>query len=239
MLLFYCPNLQGGIHTLSAEESKHCLKSMRLKVGDELYLTDGNGHLYRTQIIDTQAMLCTVAVEETLTTKPLPYRLHVAVAPTKNPDRLEWFVEKAVEMGITEISALICEHSQKNTIKKERIERLMIAAMKQSLQTFLPTFNNAVSFDELMEKYGQRHDISKWIAYCGQTEKTPIPLIDAVKQKNDILVLIGPEGDFSPKEIAKAMKLGFGVITMGTQRLRTETAALMTVAVTAATHENV
>lgn len=236
MLLFYIPELQGKIHTLSAEESKHCLKAMRLKIGDELCLTDGHGGLFRAKIIDTQSMLCTVMIEEKLPTDPLPYRLHIAIAPTKNPDRLEWFVEKAVEMGISEISAMVCEHSERSTVKKERIERLMIAAMKQSLQTYLPVFNHSVSFEELIEKYKSRQDVAKLIAYCGQTERMPIVLPEAVKNANDILILIGPEGDFSPREIEKALLAGFEVLTMGTQRLRTETAALMAVATVAACH---
>jgi 16S rRNA (uracil1498-N3)-methyltransferase len=164
-------------------------------------------------------------VEEQITDYPqLPYRLHIGVAPTKNSDRLEWFIEKAVEIGISGITALACDNSEHISVKADRIQRLMITAMKQSLRTDLPTFTPTVSFSAFVQEH--QNYPQKYIAYCGELAQNP-PLLQMVcKPHQDTLILIGPEGDFSPKEIQEAMDYGFVPVSLGKFRLRTETAAL-------------
>jgi 16S rRNA (uracil1498-N3)-methyltransferase len=227
MYLFYSSEDIGQIHVLGEQESRHIVKALRLRKGDVLHLTDGKGNLYPAKIIDDNIKKCTVEVISQCEDKNLlPYHLHIAIAPTKNSDRLEWFVEKAVEIGISHITILICEHSERVSIKRERIERLMISAMKQSLRTELPAFTESVRFEDFIKRQGNRYT-QKYIAYCGTLEKEP-PLLQTVcKPQTDALVLIGPEGDFSPKEVALSIEYGFEPVSLGKSRLRTETAALL------------
>jgi 16S rRNA (uracil1498-N3)-methyltransferase len=198
-----------------------------LKAGDALLLTDGKGSLYKGIVRDNDIKGCQVEVLEQVVDYPqLPYKLHIGVAPTKNSDRLEWFIEKAVEIGITEITALACEHSEHISVKPDRMQRLMVAAMKQSLRTVLPTFNPIIPFADFIQK-PHDHYTQKYIAYCGELAKNP-PLLQTICQPHqDTLILIGPEGDFSPKEIQQAINHGFIPISLGKFRLRTETAALL------------
>ena len=226
MHLFYIADPISGLLTFSEQESRHCVKALRLKSGDELYLTDGKGNLYNGRIQDNNIKACQIEVLEQIADYPrLPYKLHIGVAPTKNSDRLEWFIEKAVEIGITDITALICEHSEHISVKADRIQRLMISAMKQSLRIDLPTFTPSVSFTDFIQER-QNHYPQKYIAYCGDLTKNP-PLLQTIcLPHQDTLILIGPEGDFSPQEIQQAMNCGFIPISLGKFRLRTETAAL-------------
>ena len=227
MHLFYLPPPITGLLQFSEQESRHCVKVLRLQLGDVLYLTDGKGNLYKGEIRDNNIKGCQVEVVEQIKDYPqLPYKLHIGIAPTKNSERLEWFVEKAVEIGITEITALACEHSEHISVKTDRIQRLMVAAMKQSLRIDLPIFTPTASFaDFIKEKqavYPQRY-----IAYCGDLPQPP-PLLQTICQpRQDTLVLIGPEGDFSPQEVQQAMNCGFIPVSLGKFRLRTETAALL------------
>lgn len=226
MYLFYSSSPISPIHILDEQESKHIAKALRLRKGDELHLTDGKGNLYRTKIIDDNIKACVVEVlSQCEDYNKLSYHLHIAVAPTKNNDRLEWFVEKAVEIGISNITTLICEHSERTSIKKDRIERLMISAMKQSLRSQLPIFTEGISFKNFIEQsdnYSQ-----KYIAYCGELEESPALLKNVCQTDTDTLILIGPEGDFSKEEVQLAMKNGFIPVSLGKSRLRTETAALL------------
>ncbi len=225
MHLFYAPDITTSIYTLSPEESKHCTKAMRLKKGDAIQLTDGKGNRYQANIVDDSMTKCIVEIIDIQKdNNHLPFHLHIAVAPTKNTDRYEWFVEKAVEIGISEITALICKNSEKTNMKVERIERLCIAALKQSLHCLLPDFNSAVSFEKTVKEAKENQ---KFIAYCG-TDENPIELLQHVCKKNtDTLILIGPEGDFTPQEVALAKQHGFIPVSLGKSRLRTETAALV------------
>lgn len=227
MYLFYSSENIGQIHVLSEQESKHIVKALRLRKGDELHLTDGKGNLYLTKIIDDNIKACVVEVVlQCEDNNRLSYHLHIAIAPTKNSDRLEWFVEKAVEIGISHITTLVCEHSERVSIKKERIERLMISAMKQSLRTELPAFNESVLFEDFIRQQRNRYG-QKYIAYCGILEKEPPLLKSVYKSNTDTLVLIGPEGDFSPEEVNMSIENGFIPVSLGKSRLRTETAALL------------
>lgn len=225
MYIFFAPDITHSFYTLSETESKHCIKSMRLKQGAAVHLTDGKGNLYEAHITDDNSRACTLEItDKHYVGNTFPYHVHIAVAPTKNSDRYEWFVEKAVEIGISEITALICTNSEKPRIKTQRIERILIAALKQSLHCVLPVFHEETDFQHVVKN---AKETQKFIAYCGDDE-TPIPLLQHICKKNmDTLVLIGPEGDFSPQEVQLAKQYDFIPVNLGKSRLRTETAALV------------
>jgi len=226
MYLFYANSTIKALHVFDEQESRHCVKVLRLKIGDTVHLTDGKGNLYKGQIADNNIKACQVVVFERVENYPrLPYKLHIGIAPTKNSDRLEWFIEKSVEIGISEITALACEHSEHVSVKSDRVQRLMITAMKQSLRIDLPTFTPSSPFVNFIQT--QNHYSQKYIAYCGELEQNP-PLLQKVCIPNqDTLILIGPEGDFSPHEVQQAIGCGFVPVSLGRFRLRTETAALL------------
>jgi 16S rRNA (uracil1498-N3)-methyltransferase len=225
MQLFYAPDITEDIYTLSELESKHCIKSLRLKRGDSLRLTDGKGNLFEASIIDDHSMHCTLEItHKKYIGSAFPYHVHIAVAPTKNNERYEWFVEKAVEIGVSEITAIQCKNSEKTKSRSPRIERILIAALKQSLRYVLPVFHSDTSLQTLIKT---AKETQKFIAHCGE-EEGPTPLLQQVCKRNtDTLVLIGPEGDFTPQEIALAKEYGFTTVRLGSNRLRTETAALV------------
>ena len=226
MNLFYVENITGSTAVMSEMESRHCVKSMRLRNGDSIRCTDGNGFLYDGVLVEDNPKACVIAIRQQTAMPPeLPFHLHIAVAATKNPDRLEWFVEKAVEIGVTEISIIRCAHSEKESVKTDRMERLMIAAMKQSLRFRLPAFHPAIELQALVQQYAPLHDWQKFIAYCGE-ENDKQELISLAAPQTNSLILIGPEGDFSPDEVVMAQQSGFRTVTFGSMRLRTETAAL-------------
>ena len=226
MYLFYIDSSVEGLHTFSEQESRHCVRALRLKVGDEVFLTDGKGNLYKGRIAGNNIKACQVSVTEQVSGYPrLPYKLHIGIAPTKNSDRLEWFVEKAVEIGISEITALACDNSEHISVKPDRMQRLMIAAMKQSLRIDLPKFNPSTPFADFIQK--QNHYSQKYIAYCGESAQNPPLLQKVCLPHRDTLILIGPEGDFSPQEVQKAISCGFVPVSLGKFRLRTETAAVL------------
>ncbi len=210
--------------TFDKDESRHIHKVLRKKEGDILHITNGEGVLFTTEILSSNPKSCIAEVTETKQEEPLSYQLHMAVAPTKLNDRFEWFLEKATEIGITEITPIICDHSERKVIKKERYEKIIISAMKQSLSCYLPKLNDAISFTEFI---GLPHGENfKGIAHC-EENFTKEKLKDCVALKSSNLILIGPEGDFSIKEIEKSQNKGFKSISLGTQRLRTETAAIV------------
>lgn len=222
MHLFYTPDIQTKTE-LPEEEAQHCTRVLRLTAGDEITLTDGKGNFYRAEISVATNKRCLVNILETLPQAPLwPCHLHIAMAPTKNMDRNEWFAEKATEIGFDELTFLNCRFSERKVIKTERIEKILVSAMKQSLKARLPVLNEMTDFDKFITRdfKGQ-----KFIAHCYEGEK---PLLRDVLQKGgDALVLIGPEGDFSEEEVKKATEKGFIPISLGKSRLRTETAALV------------
>lgn len=222
MQLFFSENIESDICTLAEEESRHCIKVLRLRSGDELFLTDGRGTLCRCSIIDDHPKNCTVKViERTEGYGRRPYRLHLAVAPTKNTARLEWLVEKAVEMGIDRITPIVCDHSERCVLKKERLDKIAVSAAKQSLKAYLPEIDEPTPVAELI---AQPFDGQKFIAYCDGDHRQP--LRDSYRPGSNALILIGPEGDFSPDEVQQALAAGFTPVTLGNCRLRTETAAL-------------
>lgn len=224
MWLFYSPDIKPDME-LPQEEAGHCIRVLRMKEGDRICLTDGKGCFYDAVISAVSGKRCMVHIENTKEQAPLwNGRIHIAVAPTKLMERNEWFVEKAVEIGVDEITFLKTDHSEREVIKPERIEKIAVSAMKQSQKATLPVLNGMTSFRTFIES-GLRGD--KFIAHCEPGSK--VLLQDAVVPGHDAVVLIGPEGDFSPAEIDMALKAGFKPISLGPSRLRTETAALVSV----------
>ncbi|WP_339649581.1 16S rRNA (uracil(1498)-N(3))-methyltransferase [uncultured Salegentibacter sp.] len=225
MQLFYTPNIEKTDKQIvfPKDESRHIAKVLRKSAGDTLKVTNGKGFLFTAEIITADPKQCLaniIAVEEE---SPKKYRLHLVVAPTKMNDRYEWFLEKATEIGIDEITPIICDHSERKTIKLNRYERVLQSAMKQSLHYNLPILNEAISFSEFIttETEGQ-----KFIAYCEEGMER-FSLKNQAKSQENITILIGPEGDFSPEEIKLALKNNWKPVSLGESRLRTETAAIV------------
>ncbi len=224
MWLFYSPDIKPDME-LPQEEAGHCIRVLRMKEGDRICLTDGKGCFYDAVISAVSGKRCMVHIENTKEQAPLwNGRIHIAVAPTKLMERNEWFVEKAVEIGVDEITFLKTDHSEREVIKPERIEKIAVSAMKQSQKATLPVLNGMVPFRSFIEK---DFEGDKFIAHCEPGNK--MNLRDKVVPGRDTLVLIGPEGDFSPAEIDMALKAGFVPVSLGPSRLRTETAALVAV----------
>ena len=225
MQLFYTPDILPGdkVYVLNEAESKHAVRVLRLDVGRTLRLVDGRGGLYTGTITDAHPKRTAIAIHEVQSAyEKRPYYLHVAVAPTKRLERFEWFLEKATEVGVDEITPIISEHSERKEVKTDRLTKVMIAAMKQSLKAYLPRLNEATKWGDFLTK--DTGDSQKFIAHCAEGEKSFLP--DRVVRESNYLILIGPEGDFSPAEIASAASVGYLPITLGASRLRTETAAL-------------
>jgi 16S rRNA (uracil1498-N3)-methyltransferase len=230
MQLFYAPEITLPRYTLSEEESKHCVRVLRMGIGDELHITDGKGSLHRCKIVEDNVKRCMVEVIETHEEyEKLPYHLAIGIAPTKNIDRLEWFLEKATEVGISEIYPLLTEHSERKEIKHEREERVITSAVKQSLKAYHPTLHALTPVRKLI---ASNFDGDKFIAHCNSELGEREYLGKLLKKGGKTLILIGPEGDFSPEEINFALENGFKAISLGKERLRTETAALVATVVT-------
>ena len=231
MQLFYAPEITLPRYTLSEEESKHCIRVLRMGRGDELHITDGRGTMYRCKIVDDNVKRCMVEViSQEDEFEKLPYELSIGIAPTKNIDRLEWFLEKATEVGISEIYPLLCDHSERKEIKHERELRVITSAVKQSLKAYHPTLHELTSVRKLIS---MPFDGEKFIAHCNSELEEREYLGKLIKKGGKTLILIGPEGDFSPEEINFALQNGFKAISLGKERLRTETAALVATVVTA------
>lgn len=227
MQLFYNSTIDKNTLQITFDkiESRHIVKVLRKKEGDAIYITNGKGQVFNCKITIANDKKCLVSIlgkEEKKQFKD--YYLHVAIAPTKNNDRLEWFIEKATEIGIDEITPIICQNSERKIIKKERLEKIIVAAMKQSLKFYLPKLNEAVSFSEFLKKK-QKGDI--YIAHCEESEKKYLKSV--VKPKDSVTILVGPEGDFTVTEISESIAKNYIPITLGINRLRTETAALVAV----------
>ncbi|MDB5003703.1 MAG: rRNA ((1498)-N(3))-methyltransferase [Mucilaginibacter sp.] len=224
MHLFYTPDIAPAHpqYFLNEEESKHAVRVLRLEVGSEVQLIDGKGGLYTAQIKDAHPKRTILQITNVITSyNKRDHYLHIAIAPTKNLDRLEWFLEKATEIGIDEISLIICQRSERKEAKTERLNKIITAAIKQSLKAFHPVLNEAVTFNKFL---AQPFDGQKFIAHCEDSEKTSLSA--EIEKQGKYLILIGPEGDFSPAEIDAALQSGYKAITLGDSRLRTETAAL-------------
>jgi 16S rRNA (uracil1498-N3)-methyltransferase len=223
MHVFYTPDISSADYSLNEEESRHCMKVLRLAIGDVVHLIDGRGGLYEAEIVSESKRNVTLHVLHTTTAyQKRNHSLHIAVAPTKNIDRLEWFLEKATEMGIDQITPVICERSERKIVKEDRLNKVITSAVKQSLQAYHPVLNEAVSFKDFIAKHKADYQM---IAHCIDGE--PRNFISQVTEPGkSYLVLIGPEGDFTPNEIELALQNDFKPLTLGNTRLRTETAAL-------------
>lgn len=222
MHLFYAPELKKDTHQLSQEESRHCIKVLRLGKGDHLHLTDGRGGLYRARIASDDASRCTVEiVDQQQGWGKRPFFLHLAIAPPKNIKRFEWFLEKATEIGVDEITPLLCFHSERKYLKNHRMMRILIAAMKQSLKAYLPTLHEMTPFEDFITTHTKKNG---YIAHLDQGQSAHIRQVYPAGQ--DAVILIGPEGDFSEDELEKAKRCGFQPVKLGESRLRTETAGI-------------
>ena len=222
MTLFYVPNLATE-HVLPEEESLHAVKVLRLKVGDGLVVVDGVGGYHIAKITLPHPKRCAFElIESQFEFGKRDYKLHIAIAPTKNMDRLEWFIEKATEIGIDEITPIICRFSERKMVKAERLEKIIVSAAKQSVKAYFPKLNPQCTFDELIKNH---QATQKFIAHCYNSEKRQLKT--EIVPAKDMLVLIGPEGDFSKEEVDKAIKNGFLPVSLGESRLRTETAGVV------------
>jgi 16S rRNA (uracil1498-N3)-methyltransferase len=224
MQLFYTPDIDAASATyqLNEEESKHCARVLRLQTGDKVQLIDGRGNFYTAAITDShpkRTSLQIISVQKDFHKRN--HYLHIAIAPTKNIERLEWFLEKATEIGIDEISLIICQRSERKEAKIERLDKIITSAIKQSIKAWHPVLNEPIALNKLLTT---RFDGQKFIAHCEEGDR--FTLKHELKPFGKYLVLIGPEGDFTPKEVDDALKNGFKAITLGESRLRTETAAL-------------
>ena len=236
--LFYASELravEGDSYTLAEEESKHCLRVLRLNQGDLIHLTDGEGSLYEAELTALAAKRCTVCIRQCWRDYGArPYYLHLAVAPTKSPERYEWMVEKATEMGFDALTPFISAHSERRSGgKTERVKRVAVAAMKQSLKAALPRIHEPISLEALLRQPFEGH---KFIAHCqeGKRQDLEVVLSEIAATVGPgapprFLILIGPEGDFSPQEVALAQAQGFVPVHLGPSRLRTETAGVLAV----------
>ncbi|NUY79985.1 16S rRNA (uracil(1498)-N(3))-methyltransferase [Flavobacterium sp. MAH-1] len=224
MQLFYTPeiNAQTDTFIFDKEESRHIVKVLRKTTGDKVYVTNGLGSLFKTEITLASDNKCTVKIVSEEKSQPLPFHLHLAVAPTKMNDRYEWFLEKATEIGVSEITPIICDRSERTQVKIDRFEKIVVSAMKQSNQYHLPKLNEAMTFKEFLKT---KPDGQKFIAHCEETDKKSFK--SELQKGVDATILIGPEGDFSEKEIALALADGYIPVSLGETRLRTETAAVV------------
>ncbi|OYU84565.1 MAG: 16S rRNA (uracil(1498)-N(3))-methyltransferase [Flavobacterium sp. BFFFF2] len=228
MQVFYLPSLQpnDSVAYFDAEESKHMVRVLRKKTGDLIYITNGSGGLFKAEIGLATDKNCQVNIVEVELVPKDPYHIHLAVAPTKMNERFEWFLEKATEIGIHEITPIICDHSERKIIKIDRMEKIIHAAVKQSVRAFAPKLNEPVSFDTFL-KVTKNDTGNHFIAHCQTGEKSS--LWDALPLSDSYTILIGPEGDFSEAEIKRAVAANYQAVSLGNQRLRTETAALVAV----------
>jgi 16S rRNA (uracil1498-N3)-methyltransferase len=224
MQLFYNPTIDEKTESFSfdKEESKHIIKVLRKKDTDILFVTNGVGLLFKTEITLASDNKCTVKILSIEKSAPSKYHLHLAVAPTKMNDRYEWFLEKATEIGVHEITPIICDRSERKVVNKERFDKILLTAMKQSNVLFLPKLNPAITFKEFVKN---NNSGLKLIAHCEETDKKSLKSV--LKANQNITLLIGPEGDFSDKEITLAIENNFVPISLGNTRLRTETAAIV------------
>jgi 16S rRNA (uracil1498-N3)-methyltransferase len=224
MQLFYNPNITetATSFVFDKEESKHIIKVLRKKEGDILHVTNGLGYLFTSEITIASDSKCTVKINSFEKQEKSKFHLHLAVAPTKMNERYEWFLEKATEIGIQEITPIICEHSERKVIKTDRFQKILESAMKQSLHYYLPKLNEPIAYTAFIKK---EFNGQKFIAHCEETDKKSLK--NELESSKNVTVLIGPEGDFSVKEIQLAIENLFIPVSLGNTRLRTETAAIV------------
>ncbi len=234
MQLFYTPHVVDKSYTLNENESKHCAKVLRYKVGDEIHLIDGIGHFYKAILTDVHPKKCRFQithqqagyqlVNETLLYPKPSYQLHIAIAPPKNASRLEWFLEKSTEIGIDIITPIVTHYSERKQIRLERLQKILVASMKQTLKTQLPQLNPLTSLHDFLAQVAQQNTAQKYIpTLLGNTK----PLKSVYTKGSDAILMIGPEGGFTIKEVEQAQQSGFAPVSLGNSRLRTETAAIV------------
>ena len=226
MQLFYSQDLcpTDAQLSFSKEESRHIAKVLRKQIGDILHLTNGKGDLFTATLLSNDPKCCLVAIANVEQKKPLPYGLHLAISPTKLNDRFEWFLEKATEIGITQITPILCQHSERKIIKPLRYQKIILSAAKQSLKYHFPELHPMCSFKDFLEKQEDAPH-QKLIAHCLGIEKKSLK--SQIKPKGNHIILVGPEGDFSAPEITLATSMGYTGVSLGKNRLRTETAAIV------------
>lgn len=223
MQLFYAHKIEDSTAFLDQEETRHCTKTLRKNIGDTISFTDGCGGMYEGKIIDFNKKSCTLEILKTIETKDKRnFKLHIAIAPTKNINRLEWFLEKVTEFGTDEITFLLCQRSERKKIRLDRLEKVVLSAAKQSLKSSFPKVNDLIKLKDFIPQTKAQF---KGIAHCNTTN---LPHLRHMlhQEHNEILLLIGPEGDFSEEEVSLAKEHGFEEIGLGTSRLRTETAGI-------------
>ena len=224
MYLFYCPDIEKQ-QTLSEEESAHCVRVLRYTAGDEILITDGKGTTYTARITNPHPKHCDFEIiSREKQEKHHAFHLHIAIAPTKNIERMEWAIEKCMEIGVDEITPLLCRFSERKQLRTDRLEKIILSAAKQSLTPYLPVLHELTPYEEFIKEQSQGQG-QKFIAHCYKDEKRLLK--DEIELGRDVLVLIGPEGDFSEKEVADALAAGFIPVSLGNSRLRTETAAVV------------
>lgn len=225
--LFYQPDLRNDVFYLNEDESRHCVKVLRKRTGDMITITDGQGCFYTARITTAESSRCEFSIQDIHEEEKKDYSIHLAISPTKNSDRIEWMVEKCVEIGIDEISLLLCRNTERKGFNTTRLEKVAISAMKQSYRAFLPTINPCNSFQDFIKSVPR--GISKFIAHVDHSN--PQQLVSVAKRNAKSLILIGPEGDFSADEIIAAQENGFMKVGLSKYRLRTETAGLFSCSV--------
>ncbi len=224
MHYFYSKDISNTEINLSKEEAHHASRVMRMNIGDHVGVFDGEGTIYHCHIIELSKNKCRLVIDEKIISKRSRPNLTIAIAPTKSNERFEWFLEKATEIGIGEIIPMLTEHSERKNIRIDRLEKVLISAMKQSMNPYLPILKEMTSFNEVINSH---KEMDRYISHCEVGEKKNLfEIIDPVKSS---IILIGPEGDFSSKEIKNALECGWQEVSLGDQRFRTETAGIVAV----------
>jgi 16S rRNA (uracil1498-N3)-methyltransferase len=219
--LFYQPLLSEGAHYLEPDESKHATRVLRHRTGDVIHITDGKGYLYTGRILSEDQTKCTFEVVSARQEDPPDHSIHIGISPLSHPDRLEWFVEKVVELGVARITLISCERTDKRQVKAERLLKIAVGAMKQSQRLTLPAIQGPLPFDTFVKSCDEHQ---KFIAFVDADN--PLHLFTQAKKKQTYVICIGPEGDFSAGELKQAMQNEFIKVSLGTHRLRTETAGI-------------
>ncbi|MBR1543432.1 MAG: 16S rRNA (uracil(1498)-N(3))-methyltransferase [Muribaculaceae bacterium] len=225
---FYAPNIKSDF-TLPQDEAHHCVKVLRLGVGDEIEVVDGDGGLYLCRVASDNPKHCLVEIVSEKHEKPhWQHRIVLSVAPTKNIDRMEWMAEKVTEMGVDEIIPLLCDNSERRVLKTERLRKILVSAMKQSLKSTLPVLRELTPLAGVLSE-ARSFSGQKFIAYCDPSlpRAERVNFFNRYAAGSDVMLMVGPEGDFSPEEVKSALEAGFEPVTLGESRLRTETAAVM------------
>lgn len=217
---FYAPAITGDTPVLDEANSRHAITVLRMQAGEALHLADGRGHLYTATIVDAHKKHCAVQIVSSVYTPPVDNPVAIAVSPLKNAARLEWFLEKATEIGVHSIKLMQCRRTEKQQVRTDRLQQILVSAMLQSQRSWLPELEGPLPFEQVLTSVTDQ----RYIAHCLDADR--VSLREAVRREGSKLLLIGPEGDFTPEEIEAALAAGFGAVTLGNTRLRTETAAL-------------